>query len=494
MNPRIGLFLGNPHIVFQGVEVRKVSVVPTRRTQPFWFRLELAVILLIAFQLAQTASADTPKCPIGGVDPDAVLATIPKQWLHNPPPPELPAATPDLPKDNIQPLIAAHRKYRLVIGASEFRDSPAYNADFVAGTAAVVDQRLCQLGYEAIDSLKSRPVQYLVGEQANLDAIKSALEELAQATEPGDFAIVYFATHGNLPPSNADLVLSVYDRPVTKTDGLRISDLIGELALSKWYRTNALDTANFLLVIDACYSGNFLKQVEGITQMDGVQRIVASADPPIPERFALITATGSGATTEAYQLGDLKLTAFGAYFARSLKEDWTCADSNFDGIVTAGELRTCIQDGLDRATSQGAIKGNAMSPQVAHPEALVAFNADKYRSKGERPSLVLLKVAPKNALSANTALPFQVHLPNGAIIPCERSCQVWVEKSDQPGKLQIDTASGDSFADVVAIGPGPLDPSARSKRIEVPIKQVIRAAHSKVAVEGLLISLTDGRT
>ena len=390
--------------------------------------------------IAMSAQADESIAP-KGIDPESILATIPSSWREHCR--TLPDADADLPKDEISTILDAHTRYRLVIGASQFAKEPEkWNLPAVEPTVELIDARLQALGYTSLPSRQAPKKPYLTGSEATLDAIKAALIEITQATEAGGYGVVYFAGHGTLAPNRADVILSVYDRPVTESDGLRLTDLIGELTLGKWQLTNELRIANFLVLLDTCNSGDVLKRTEGVMTEDAIQRIVRTDGPTIPQRVVLITATADGQL--AYSLKDINLTAFGAYVALALKEDWTCADQNFDGVITSGELTDYLRTGLSDAKNHGGLPA-AMRPQGANTQdSIAAYNAKFYKTVGERKALDIIQVDVDPTLVASID-PQSVSLSDGVTVPCASGCRIAVP-ADYAGNLQIRTVSFASTA------------------------------------------------
>jgi hypothetical protein len=82
-----------------------------------------------------------------------------------------------------------------------------------------------------------------------------AIQQMAAVTSSDDMGVIYYVGHGQLSYSNNDVVLSVYDRTVERDEGIRVSDILGILQSGK-YRGTIDQIPHFLIVIDACGSGN----------------------------------------------------------------------------------------------------------------------------------------------------------------------------------------------------------------------------------------------
>ncbi len=294
--------------------------------------------------------------------------------------------------DAIGELWKQQHRWRLVIGASEFRESPAMNRAFVSDTAKAIDARLAQLGYAPLPSRSATP--YLIGPAATKQAITDALREIATVAKPQDVVVIYFIGHGTVTPSGTDLSLSVFDRPVSDDDGVRVSDLVGRLTVGQ-YRPDVDEIPHVIIVLETCYSGILNGNAKPLLAIqDGAQRLVQIQTPIIPNQMVVISATAAGDDlSRAYDLKGTGLSAFGYYFARALNEDWACADSTADGILTARELVGYLQDRLKSAYETGALSGPMYPAKLAKDDyAFLAYNPARYATEGDRRRIATISV------------------------------------------------------------------------------------------------------
>jgi hypothetical protein len=238
-----------------------------------------------------------------------------------------------------------------------------------------------------------------------------------------------------LTPSNKDLTLAVYDRPVQSDEGVRLSDILGMLEVADW-RPDVKEIPHILIVLDACFSGNATLGPKPIVYtQNNVQRVEEIEGTIVPKQIAILAATSDGDNSSAYELKGTKYSAFGFYFARALKEDWPCSDAWADGILTLSELRNYLTKQL-RAAYQGAsgerFTEGLMSPSMLNRDdnAFIAYSPEHYHEAGLRDEIIELEIQPPNDIVA------EVTLPSGNTLTCGTiqanalgTCSVQISKS-----------------------------------------------------------------
>jgi hypothetical protein len=366
--------------------------------------------------------------------------------------------------DKIDIAIKARKRYRLVIGAGEFIQSPGTNTpnpnnrSFVTPTAIAVDKALADAGFSALPGLP-QDSPYLVGKAATKQAIKDALKTMQQIMSPNDFGVVYYVGHGMIAPSNKDLSLAVYDRPVAPDDGIRVSDLLGELEVSST-RLNIKEIPQFLIVLDACFSGNAaLGSTAELVTTKNVQRIQAVENQIVPDQIAIMSATSDGDNSSAYELTGTGESAFGFYFARALQEDWPCADVLPDGILTLSELKNYLYLRL-RAAGMG-IAGQkytegTMVPTILNKDdnAFIAYSASHYSVEGLRELIVDIEIQPASDQVAEVTLPTGNQLicagANANGLVKESTCAAVVSRKSL-GDISVVSRSADDYKLALAV-------------------------------------------
>ena len=350
--------------------------------------------------------------------------------------------------DYLAETLSKQNHYRLVIGASEFQDSPDINnRAYVEATAKLIDKKLESLHYDPLPGIGGAP--YLVGQAATKDAIVFALKLMAAATNKGDYGIVYWVGHGSIAPSHVDLTLSVYDRPVTEDEGVRVSDLLAYLTIDSVYQSDVTQIPHLLVILDTCFSGTVAQGAnQTIVETGGVQRlaVVSAPGPLVPDQIGILTATASGGGSEAYELKGTGLSAFGYYFSRAIDDDWACSDSIArDGILTLRELSAYLKDRLQLANKSHALEKPMVPSLLARDyDKFIAYRADRYVEPGLRKEILEVLVQPK----ADQVI--SVALPSGNTVVCNQSagCRFPISRAFINSDLVVTAATKGSGTDI----------------------------------------------
>lgn len=367
-----------------------------------------------------------------------------------PAPPTIPAVlttsckSPDYTPVDPQPdkmvgIWSSGKRYRLVIGAGEYAVSPEMNRTYVDATAELVDQKLGALGYDALPDLPGKR-SFIAGKDATKQSVMDALRKMVKLTQGNDRGVIYYVGHGQLTPSNKDLSLGVYDRPVAPDEGIRFSDILGTLEVSEQHDSLA-EIPHYLIVLDSCLSGNVALGSEAVViRRNNVDRVYTLQNLDIPEKITLLTATTDGDLSEAYDLKGSTYSAFGFFFARALGEDWACADANSpDGVLTVNELKVYLNKKLNLAFQNHAT-GKLMRPMSLDRDKnlFVAFDPSKHHDDGIRGDFVDVSIQPNNTTVSST-----LRLPNGASLKCDgtAACTFPVSKSLLAGIGSLDTVT-----------------------------------------------------
>jgi hypothetical protein len=379
--------------------------------------------------------------------------------------------------DRVALLWSASKRYQLVIGADQYAMSPEHDRPFVGLTTRFVSARLTERGFAPLPSFATASEPFLSGSTATKARIWDAIREMRRKTLGNDVGVIYYVGHGSVAPNQHDLSLATQDRPVEADEGIRVSDIVGELSLGE-YRSNILEIPKIILVLDTCYSGNFVSH-DGVvlTDADGVQKLANIASGyPTPDKMVLLTATAPGGSNRAYELRGAGLSAFGFFFARALSEDWACADTTADGIMTIRELEAFLRNRLNAAHKAALIEG-VMRPfkRTRDDSSFLAYDATKYATDGDRGSLVELTA------SSSTGQVTTVTLPDGTTQTCQPRCSAVVSRALE-GNLVLNTRVGlDMNKTGVAIGPGgeilkfpPLPPPPPQSTDTVLFRDVVR--------------------
>ena len=323
------------------------------------------------------------------------------------------------------------------------------NRSYVGPTAAMVDKSLAALGYKPLPGLKNGP--YLSGQSATKTNIMAALSQMATVTKGQDYGVIYYVGHGSITPSNRDLALSVWDRPVQPDEGVRVSDILGTLELHDWH-SDVSNIPHYMLLLDACFSGNAaLGEQTSIVTTNNVQRVVSIENQIVPKQIAILAATSDGDAAQAFDLHGTNLSAFGYYFSRAITEDWACADAiTPDGILTLKELTGYLKSRLKLAWAQKATDAQ-MVPTILNKDedAFIAYDPQKHALNGLRDEIVEI-VAQTDSFSR-----LWIKLPNGNTKYCgvSEECRIPVSKALATGTLSVQRLILPSHGSLAAVEP-----------------------------------------
>lgn len=200
------------------------------------------------------------------------------------------------------------RIFAVMVGVSDYGGAQN-NLDFTDEDARKLAQALDEGG-----SLNEASV-VLTNAQATVDGVRSAFARVAAEAGPEDMFLFFFSGHGN----QHEVAVSGLE-PDGKSETIVLRDgEISDVELGEMF--GALDTRLALLVIDACYSGGFARNV---VDRPGVMGLFSSEED-------LTSAVAS------------KFRA-GGYLSHFLREGMIGgADMDGDRLVTAGELSTWLR-------------------------------------------------------------------------------------------------------------------------------------------------------
>ncbi|MFC7379750.1 caspase family protein [Brevundimonas sp. GCM10030266] len=200
------------------------------------------------------------------------------------------------------------RIFAVMVGVSDYGGASS-NLDFTDEDAVKLAEALEQGG-----SLNEASV-VLTNAQATVEGVRSAFARVAAEAGPDDMFLFFFSGHGNQTEVAASGI-----EPDGKSETLVLRDgEISDVEMGEMF--SRLNTRLSLLVIDACYSGGFARNV---VDRPGVMGLFSSEED-------LTSAVAS------------KFRA-GGYLSHFLREGMVgAADMDGDRLVTAGELSTYLR-------------------------------------------------------------------------------------------------------------------------------------------------------
>ncbi|MEX2261807.1 MAG: caspase family protein [Bryobacteraceae bacterium] len=236
---------------------------------------------------------------------------------------------------------AAGETYTVLIGISNYGP----RMDLAPHEILVFPETDAQAIYTSLLSpvgLKVNPayVRLLLGSEAKLDAIGSALEWLKNARE-ADTVIIYFSGHGHFENGAGYIVPWDADRSRLAATSYSMRRLDALL-------TSGIRARGRILFADACHSGALNQSV---SQTEGLRQSILAAAEPV---FKLV-ASAANQTAKEFRRREDRHTLFGQFLVHGM-EGW--ADENCDGSVTARELAGYVETQV-RQETQGTQQPSA---------------------------------------------------------------------------------------------------------------------------------------
>lgn len=200
------------------------------------------------------------------------------------------------------------RVFALMVGVSDY-GGRATDLPFTDEDARKLAEELRRDG-----SLNEASV-VLTNAEATVDGVRSAFRRIAAEAGPEDMFLFFFSGHGDQQPTEVSGL-----EPDGKAETLALFDGdIDDVELARLFDT--LDTRLSLLVIDACFSGGFARNV---VDQPGVMGVFSSEEDL------------TSAVADKFQAG--------GYLSHFVRAGMTGeADGDGDRLVTAGELATYLR-------------------------------------------------------------------------------------------------------------------------------------------------------
>jgi uncharacterized caspase-like protein len=147
-------------------------------------------------------------------------------------------------------------KRAVLIGINAYQDPNVSDlAGCVNDIERVTDVLTTHHGFDAGD------IKQLVDPHNTRDEIFAALDELVDATEDGDVALVYYSGHGSQAPDDSgDEDAAGYDETIVpsdsgRSDGFPVRDIIDD-ELNSFVTALAAKTEHATFIFDSCHSGS----------------------------------------------------------------------------------------------------------------------------------------------------------------------------------------------------------------------------------------------
>jgi hypothetical protein len=255
------------------------------------------------------------------------------------------AAVADIPVVRAGPVAASGdgegRIYGVFMGISDY-PGEADDLAYTAQDAMRVHDAMTQSGMRSADAI------VLTDNEATIGNLHAAVRELSGRMGPDDLFVLFYSGHGNRLPRSAgyaptdpdalDETIELYDGPMTDDEMNRMFESVG--------------AGTSLLVLDACFSGGFAKDV---ISAPGRMGLFSSEEDVTSSVAAKFRAGGYLAVFLADAVGD------------------GLADADSDGGVSAIELSQYLHERY-RADVKSAGPGEYVrtgGPQLGHQHLVV---------------------------------------------------------------------------------------------------------------------------
>jgi hypothetical protein len=213
----------------------------------------------------------------------------------------------------------ARAKYYVIAAVDSIRGSADADLRFARNDAALLAQRLCQVGFEAAGGADAA---VLTGPNATADNVIRAAKAVQQV--PGErepLLVVYYSGHGLRDAPGNRLSLQFWDQDdISVGDGTSLDSLLSRIRA-------VLPRFQLLVVIDACFSGAALA--------------LSGVDPSLLENVTLLMSSAKDEFSRPLLRDDgTEVSAFTGFVLNLLEKDdeWWKADTDRDGLLWAEDV------------------------------------------------------------------------------------------------------------------------------------------------------------
>jgi len=212
--------------------------------------------------------------------------------------------------------------------------------------------------------------------------IKNKIQDFGNHIDNGETALIYFSGHGNIDDTEAYMVAS--DSTVAD-----VNSQISVTEFSSWIQDYIyVKTENIILIIDACFSGSFIKESDSVDLIEPEYDIYTSNTVSTPAlagmseyasllaknfnmggRLNPIIISAAGASEESYEDSSLTISedsqsgqgVFTYYLIESAKK----GDTNKDGYISCTEAYTYASKSVDKNWNEYNGNSRAYYPHIS---------------------------------------------------------------------------------------------------------------------------------
>ena len=268
-------------------------------------------------------------------------------------------------------------KYALIIGIKGYPGFPEAEQLKYADADALLFKSFIQTPEGGL--FKERNIRLLLNENAKREDIyEHGMNWLRERVHRDDLVYVFFAGHGIADPYDNRAYFMPYDSKKSDPDvmGILSSRFLQDLA-------SKIDPRYLIVFIDACHAAA-AATLDGTARegTDASARISASWIDVIKGQEAMNMAFfATSANQRSWEDNDLRHGVFTWFLIKGMKGE---ADSNQDGMVTAGELHLYLLENVPKHTSNKFRRGQTplSSPKFDSEFPLAVFNIGDWYEKG----------------------------------------------------------------------------------------------------------------
>jgi tetratricopeptide (TPR) repeat protein len=278
-------------------------------------------------------------------------------------------------------------RHAVVVGISRYLYlPPTKQLEYAAADAQAFAQVLRS---RAGGSVPAENIRLLVNDTATLGRITEALNWLAQVSQRGDEAVIYFAGHGDVETLTVDSGGFLLATDVPNANNYFAGGAVEVGVLDRFVRTIVAKGASVLVITDACRAGKLVGDAGGaerttaalLRSWSGVAKLVSSA-PDQSSYEGKQWGGGHGAFT---------------YFLIAGLEGLADADSN--SVVTLRELQEFVRNRVERET------GGQQTPQETGDDRITVSWVDTAAMFAAKASLESRKATQVVAVRAVDSVP-----------------------------------------------------------------------------------------
>ena len=214
-------------------------------------------------------------------------------------------------------------KYAIVVGVSQFRN-PAYNLRFAAKDASDFAKVLAD---PASGRFKpdSEHIKVLLNEQATVENIRTAINEVSKTARAEDLVVMYFSSHGT--SASSDVAMDEAKSGYIVTHETNISNLYATaFPMDELRRVveKRIRACRIVMFLDTCFSGDTVAPAAGSKQLS--LGIADTAKEKIAQGVGRVVIASSRNDERSWESERVQNSYFTYYLMQALRSKGGAAD------------------------------------------------------------------------------------------------------------------------------------------------------------------------